>query len=94
MIAIALVFAVLGLVIIAGWGDKLIAGYNTASDAERATVNVKRLRLLVAGVCWLCALLLPLSSLGSWASIGATTGIFIGSIACVALANTWAKRKP
>ena len=38
------------LLIVAGKGDALIAGYNTASAEERASYNMKRLRGLVAAL--------------------------------------------
>ena len=40
---IAVLFLVFAIVFLMGKGDKLIAGYNTASEEERAKVNIKRL---------------------------------------------------
>ena len=45
---LAILFLVLAIVFLMGKGDKLIAGYNTASEEERAKVNIKRLRVLMA----------------------------------------------
>ena len=45
---IAVLFLVFAIVFLMGKGDKLIAGYNTASEEERAKVNIKRLRILMA----------------------------------------------
>lgn len=56
-------FVVLGVVILAGKGDFLIAGYNTASKEERDKVNIKRLRLLIAVLLFLCGALKPLLAL-------------------------------
>ena len=52
---ISLIIALLGVVILVGKGDWLIAGYNTASKEKKEKINVKRLRWLVAIVCWLAA---------------------------------------
>ena len=49
-IIIALLLFVSGVVVLTGKGDKLIAGYNTASKEEREKVNIKRLRLLTGGL--------------------------------------------
>ncbi len=84
------------LLIVAGKGDALIAGYNTASAEERARYNIKRLRGLVAA-----SLLVVV--IASWLPIivGATkNGVFVitmpvtlvAAIVTVILANSWAKR--
>lgn len=44
---VAAILAIMGIVILMGKGDNLIAGYNTASKAEREEYNIKRLRGLV-----------------------------------------------
>ena len=49
-IIIALFFVVLGIIVLAGKGDMLIAGYNTAPKEEKEKVNIKRLRLLIGGL--------------------------------------------
>ena len=49
-IIIASFLAVLGIIVLAGKGDMLIAGYNTASKEEKEKVNIKRLRLLIGGL--------------------------------------------
>lgn len=83
------------LIIALGYGDKLIAGYNTASEEERKKVNIKRLRGLVAGLLTFCAAIYWLPVI-----IGKEFPIFINSILImiaalitVILANTWAKKK-
>ena len=54
LIVIAAILVIMGVVILIGKGDNLIAGYNTASEEERAQYNVKRLRGLIGGrqVLW------------------------------------------
>ena len=39
---------VLAFVILKGWGDGLIAGYNTSGKEERGLYDIKRLRKVVA----------------------------------------------
>ena len=49
MVAIIIVAAllfVLGIVILSGKGDNLIAGYNTSSKKDKEKYDVKRLRLV------------------------------------------------
>ena len=45
---IAVLFLVFAFVFLMGKGDKLIAGYNTASEEERKTIDIKRLRIVMA----------------------------------------------
>lgn len=95
-IVLALPFIVLAIVFLVGKGDRLIAGYNTASDEERLTVNIHRLRLLMAIMSLLTA-----SYCGVLPFIGndallqlATFAIFLVlTIIFIILANTWAKKK-
>lgn len=47
---IALMMVALAFVILKGWGDRLIAGYNTASKEEQEKYNIKRLRIVVAAM--------------------------------------------
>jgi hypothetical protein len=95
-IIIASIMAVLGILVLAGKGDALIAGYNTASKEEKEKVNIKRLRLLVGG---LLLVISPLCFILDNDGKNETTSglIFTGiviflSLACVVLANTWAKK--
>ena len=83
----------LGCLILMGKGDGLIAGYNTASKEERDKVNIKRLRLLVATLLFLCAVLMPLSALEIMGGIAFAFIIFIASFIVVYLANTWGMKK-
>lgn len=95
LIIVALLCAVLGIVVLIGKGDHLIAGYNTASREEREQIDIKRLRGLVGG---LLVLLAPLTLLmigkESLESIWAYCAIvFVLCVVVVVLANTWAKKK-
>ena len=44
-IVFAIMFLVLAVIFLMGKGDMLIAGYNTASEEERKTIDIKRLRI-------------------------------------------------
>lgn len=62
IVCLAIVFFIIGIVILIGKGDWLIAGYNTASEEERKKVNIVRLRIVMTIICWLSAgfvLLIP-----------------------------------
>lgn len=92
----AILFIVLAIVFLMGKGDKLIAGYNTASEEEKKKVDIQRLRLLMAvmmvitaGYCFL------LGFIGKDLNYGlAATCLFIGvTFVFIILANTWAKKK-
>ena len=47
---VALILVVLGIVIIIGKGDKLIAGCNTMRKRRRGMYHVRRIRIVVAGM--------------------------------------------
>ena len=92
----AILFIVLAIVFLMGKGDKLIAGYNTASEEEKKKVDIQRLRLLMAvmmvitaGYCFL------LGFVGKDPNYGlAATFVFIVlTFVFIILANTWAKKK-
>lgn len=53
IVCLAIVFFIIGIVILIGKGDWLIAGYNTANEEERKKVNIVRLRIVMAIICWL-----------------------------------------
>ena len=61
-IVLIVIMFTLGIVILSGKGDNLIAGYNTASEEERREVNIKRLRIVVAGICFLTPILIGIPS--------------------------------
>ena len=94
LIVVAAVLVILGILILIGKGDNLIAGYNTASKQEREQYNIKRLRGLIGG---LLIVLAPMTFLmlgeetmtAVWSFVGVT---FFLSILVVVLANTWAKK--
>ena len=92
---IAPLMTILGIVILTGKGDILIAGYNTASKKEKEEYDVKRLRL-VLGVF---LLLLALASFfflleeSVWAQMAFGIITFVLIIPTLILANTWAKKK-
>lgn len=97
-IIIASLLLVMGIVILTGKGDMLIAGYNTASKEEKAKVNIKRLRLLVGGL--LIFIAIPLCFLPALDDDNILTygPVFIAVVMVLTpvflvLANTWAKKK-
>jgi hypothetical protein len=95
LVILALVFAGMGILVLVGKGDNLIAGYNTASREEREQIDIKRLRGLVGGLLIVLAplmiLLLGNETMASAGSFGAI--VFVLCIVVVILANTWAKKK-
>ena len=91
-----ILFVPLILLILSGRGDNLIAGYNTASEKEREQFNMKRLRLVIAGILlattilfWIPILMNNKDPYKLIVLIGMFPVCFIGII----LANTWAKKK-
>ena len=94
LIIIAAILLMMGIIVLIGKGDKLIAGYNTASEKERAKYHVKRLRALIGG---LMIVLAPMLVFILGQETQAATGWFgaLTMIACIVvliLANTWAKK--
>lgn len=92
----AALFFIFAYVIMVGKGDKFIAGYNTASEEERAQVNIKRLRFLVALTCVLAGIFcgtIPLIADNDGIVNGAAAVLMCFSLVVVFLANTWAKKK-
>jgi len=95
LIIIAALLVIMAVVILIGKGDNLIAGYNTASQAERAQYNVKRLRGLLGGLLLVLAPMLFLLH-GQNTMEGMCSFISIMMLLCIVvviLANTWAKKK-
>ena len=95
LIVVAAILAIMGIVILVGKGDNLIAGYNTASKVEREEYNMKRLRGLIGGLLIILApmtffLLREETMTATWSFVGLT---FVACIVVVILANTWAKKK-
>ena len=95
-IVFSILFIVLAIILLMGKGDKLIAGYNTASEEERKKVDIKRLRIVMAILMVITAVfcaILPLIGNNKTSQLAAT-GIFIAiTIVGVIVANTWAKKK-
>ena len=93
---IAVLFLVFAIVFLMGKGDKLIAGYNTASEEERAKVNIKRLRILMAIISVITAgyvSILPIIGDNPQDQMVGVFVFFAITILFVILANTWAKKK-
>ena len=93
---IGVVFLIFAYIIMKGKGDKFIAGYNTASEEEKAQVNIKRLRILVALTSVLAGAfccIIPLLADNNGAIVGATVVLLCSGLAVVVLANTWARKK-
>ena len=90
----ALLFIILGIVMLLGKGDKLIAGYNTASEEEREKVNIVRLRIVMMVVCLFTSVFFLAVSYFGDSYVPALTAVFFVVLAiCVIIANTWAKKK-
>lgn len=94
LIIVAAIFLVMGIIILIGKGDNLIAGYNTASKEEKSQYNIKRLRGLIGGILVVLAPMMLLLHRGdeSMTAIFITLTIVL-CIVVVILANTWAKKK-
>ncbi len=93
---IAVIFFIFAYIVVKGKGDKFIAGYNTASEEEKAQVNVQRLRILVALTSVLAGAfccIIPLLADNNGAIVGATVVLLCSGLAVVVLANTWARKK-
>ena len=95
LIIVAATLLIMGIIILIGKGDNLIAGYNTASKEEKSQYNIKRLRGLIGGILVVLApmmlLLLGRESLAATLSFVVLT--FVLCIVMVILANTWAKKR-
>lgn len=92
LIGLALLFVLLGGVILLGRGDWLIAGYNTASGKEKERVHIGRLRVLVGGLLLYVAVLLPILKFYAvwWFP---SIPILVGVFPVIILANTWAMKR-
>lgn len=94
-IIVAAIMAIMGVLVLIGKGDNLIAGYNTASPKERAKYNIKRLRGLLGGMLLVLApMMLLLAREPSTDKIGSFMALtMVLCIVVLILANTWAKKK-
>ena len=87
-------FFILGIVVLLGIADELMAGYNTASEEERKKYNIVFLRINMTIICWATAALVPV--IAFWGksykhAIGVAHLMVV--IACCVIANVWGKRK-
>ena len=74
---------VLGILVAAGKADRWIAGYNTASEEDRAKVNIKRARWISAIILWISDIYLVFLAIANLSAIGIiiTTLAFI--VVCI-----------
>lgn len=95
LIIVAALLLIMGIIILIGKGDNLIAGYNTASKEERAKYDIKRLRGLIGGLLIAMApMMLLLAGEPSTEKVWSFTAlVLVVCIVVVILANTWAKKK-
>jgi hypothetical protein len=95
-IVIAIVFLVFAVIFLMGKGDKLIAGYNTASEEEKKKVDIKRLRILMAILSVITAGFVSIQPYMANDPKEQMWGVFIFFLVTflfIILANTWAKKK-
>lgn len=95
-IIFAVMFLVLAVIFLMGKGDKLIAGYNTASEEEKGKVDIHRLRIIMAIVSVITAVFCFVQPfLGSDPQVHLASGVifFLVLMIFIILANTWAKKK-
>lgn len=95
LMIVSVLLLIMGIVILFGKGDNLIAGYNTASKEEMSQYNIKRLRGLIGGML---VLLAPLTviMLGRESMIWMSSYVLLNFVLCIVvliLANSWAKTK-
>ena len=88
----------LGIFILSGWGDSLIAGYNTARKEEQQRYDIKRLRLIVALILFIVPVVISIPFfLGKednvMTHILTTIVCVIVVIVGVILAKTWCMKK-
>ena len=95
-IIFAIAFIVLAVIFLMGKGDKLIAGYNTASEEEKRKVDIHRLRIIMTIVSVITAVFCFVQPfLGSDPQVHLASGVifFLVLMIFIILANTWAKKK-
>ena len=95
-IVFAVMFLVLAVIFLMGKGDMLIAGYNPASEEERKTIDIKRLRIVMAVLMVVTAVFCTIPPLlgNDKNSLLAAAGIFLAIIFVgIIIANTWTKKK-
>jgi hypothetical protein len=94
-IILAVLLVGMGIIVLIGKGDNLIAGYNTASKEERAKYDVKKLRLLVGGLLIVLApsLFIIADEPSPAGTLAFASLVIFLSFVVVILCNTWAKKK-
>ncbi|MBO5108060.1 MAG: DUF3784 domain-containing protein [Bacteroidales bacterium] len=95
LMIVSVLLLIMGMVILFGKGDNLIAGYNTASKEEMSQYNIKRLRGLIGGMLILLAPLTVIM-LGKESMIWMSSYVVLNFVLCIVvliLANSWAKTK-
>ena len=95
-IIFAIAFIFLAVIFLMGKGDKLIAGYNTASEEEKRKVDIHRLRIIMAIVSVITAVFCFVQPfLGSDPQVHLASGVifFLVLMIFIILANTWAMKK-
>ena len=95
-IVFSILFIVLAVIFLMGKGDMLIAGYNTASEEERAEFNIHRLRILMAIISILTAgfcCIMPFIGNEKENALKVAFAFVAVTFVFVILANTWAKKK-
>ena len=90
---LAVIFVILAVIILAGIGDFLIAGYNTASKEEKEQVNVKRLRLIIGLLLLLVSPALFMLGDNILMDLAFIAIVLVLTVIACVLANTWAKQK-
>ena len=93
---ITLMLVALAFVILKGWGDGLIAGYNTASKEKQEKYNIKRLRIVVAAmILFVPAMILVAACFDdiTGKTMDFLPVLIIGVVVGIILANTWCKNK-
>ena len=86
-----------GILILSGNGDSLIAGYNTSTKKEQQKYNIKRLRLVVGLILFIVPAVISIPFFlgkedNAMAHILTTIICVIVLIVGVVLANTWCKK--
>lgn len=89
LLVISLIVLVLAIIILAGKGDNLIAGYNTSTKKEKVKYNIKRVRISIGGMLLILSPIMLLFADNFVVLIAIIPPL---SILSVVLANTWAKK--
>ena len=88
--------ALLAVAILIGWGDRRIAGCNTAKEEERKQFHMKRLRAVVAVMILFYTAFFWFVELIDDSMVILLVGLpvlIVGLIAGIIIINTWCKKK-